>query len=138
MSKLQIFKWRESLISSQVLFELSAYDISVHISPFDFACASLVLLLPVKSEAILISMSQSSNCEELLPLKIAISCSKVFTKDVFFCAVHKVFLYCCKTPSSGSFGADRQSVRANLLSLHSRWLIASMGSVSLASTFCHK
>ena len=40
MSKLQIFKWRISLISSQVLFELSASDISVHISPFDFACAN--------------------------------------------------------------------------------------------------
>ena len=90
MSELKNFKWRESLISSQVLFELSASDISVHISPFDFACANLVLLLPVQSEAVLISMSQSSNCEELLTLKITISCSKVFTKDVFFCAVHKV------------------------------------------------
>ena len=72
MSKLQIFKW-ESLISSQVLFELSASDISVHINPFDFACANLVLLLPVKSEAVSISMNQSSNCEESLPLKIVIS-----------------------------------------------------------------
>ena len=68
MSELHIFKWRLSLISSQVLFELSASDISVHISPFDFACANLVLLLPVRSEAFSISMNQSSNCEELLPL----------------------------------------------------------------------
>ena len=52
MSELQIFKWRECLISSQVLFELSASHISVHISPFDFACANIVLLLPVKSEAV--------------------------------------------------------------------------------------
>ena len=66
MSKLQIFKQRQSLISSQVLFELSASDISVHISPFDFACANIVLLLPVKSEVVSISMNQSSNCEELL------------------------------------------------------------------------
>ena len=99
MSKLQIFEWRESLISFQVLFELSASDISVHLNPFDFACANLVLLLPVQSEAISISMSQSSYCEESLPLKITISCSKVFTKDIFFCAVHKVFVYCCKTSS---------------------------------------
>ena len=63
MSELQIFQWRESLISSQVLFELSASDIGVHISPFDFACANLVLLLPVKSETVLMSMSQSSNCK---------------------------------------------------------------------------
>ena len=97
MSELQIFKQRESLISSQVLFELSASDISVHISPFDFACVNIVLLLPVKSAAVSMSMNQSSNCEESLPLKITISCSKVFTKDIFFCAVHKVFVYCCKT-----------------------------------------
>ena len=61
MSELQIFKQRVSLISSQVLFELSASDISVHISTFDFACANLVLLLPVRSEAFSISMNQSSN-----------------------------------------------------------------------------
>ena len=93
MSELQISKQRESLISSQVLFEPSAYDICVCISPFDFACANLVLLSPVKSEAVSIPMNQSSNCEELLPLKIMISCSKVFTKDVFFCAVHSVCVF---------------------------------------------
>ena len=107
MSELQNLKQRESLISSQVLFELSASDISVHINPFDFACANSVLLLTVKSEAVLISMNQSSNCKELLALKIVISCSKVFTKDIFFCAVHKVSVYCCKTSSMGSSGADR-------------------------------
>ena len=138
MSELQIFKQRVSLISSQVLFELSASDISVHISPFDFACANLVLLLPVKSEAVSISMNQSSYFEESLLLKIAISCSKVFTKDVFFCAVHKVFVYCHKTSSMGSGGVDGQCVRANLLSLHSRWFMASIGLDSLPSTYCHK
>ena len=106
MSELQIFKGRESLISSQVLLELSASDISVHISPFDFAHAYIVLFFPVKSEAVSISMNQSSNCEESLPLKITISCSQVFTKEIFFCAVHKVFVYCCETSSVGSSGAD--------------------------------
>ena len=101
MSKLQILKWRESLISSQVLFELSASDISVHINPLDFACASLVLLLLVKSEAVLISMNQSSNCEESLLLKTAVSWNRVFTEVVFFCAVHKVSVYCCKTSPRG-------------------------------------
>ena len=120
MPELQIFKWRQSLISSQGLSEPSASDTSMCTSPFDFACANLVLLSPVKSEAVSISMNQSSNCKESLPLKIMISCSKVFTKDVFFCAVHKVFVYCCKTSSMGSCGVDRPSVRANLLSLHSR------------------
>ena len=138
MSELQIFKWRESLISSQVLIELSASDISVCISPFDFACANLVLPLPVKLEAVLISMNQSFNCEESLPLKIVISWSKMFTKDIFFCAVHKLSVYCCQTSSRGSDNADSQSVRANLLSLDSRWFIASIGWVSLTSTFCHK
>ena len=85
-----------SLISSQVLFELSASDISVCISPFDFVCANLVLLLPVKSEALSISMNQSSNCEESLPLKISIACSKVFTKDVFFC-IDECFSFCLVT-----------------------------------------
>ena len=52
MSELQIFRWIEPLISSQVLFEVNAYDINVLMSPFDFACANLVLLLHVKSEAV--------------------------------------------------------------------------------------
>ena len=84
MSILQIFRWRESLISSQVLFEVRASDINVLMSPFDFACANLVLLLPVKSEAVSIFVHQSSNCEESFPFSIVISCSKEFTKDIFF------------------------------------------------------
>ena len=84
MSKLQIFRQRESLISSQVLFEVNASDINVLMSPFDFNCANLVLLSPVKSEAVLISVNQSSNCEESFPARIVISCSKEFTKDIFF------------------------------------------------------
>ena len=34
----------------------------------------------------------------------------------------------------GSSGVGRQSVRANLLSLHYKWTMASIGSLSLAST----
>ena len=138
MSKLQIVKWRESLISSQVLFEVSDSDISVHISPFDFACANLVLLLPVMSEVVSISMNQSSNCKESFPLKIVISWSRVFTNDVFFCAVHELSVYCCKTSPRGSGSVVRQRVRANLFSLHSMWLMVSVGWASLASTFCCK
>ena len=83
MSKLQILRQRESLISSQVLFEVNASDINVLMSPFDFACANLVLLLPVKSEMVSISVNQSSNCKESFLIRIMISCSREFTKDVF-------------------------------------------------------
>ena len=58
MSELQIFKWSTSLISSQLLSELSASDISVWIKPLDLACANLDLLLLVKSAAVLISINQ--------------------------------------------------------------------------------
>ena len=84
MSKLQCFRWRESLISSQVLFGVKPSDISVPMNPFDFACANLVLLSPVKSEAFSISVNQSSNCEQSFPFSILISCSKEFTKEIFF------------------------------------------------------
>ena len=56
MSELQILRWIESLILSQVLFEVNASDINVLMSPFDFTCANLVLLSPVKSEAVWISV----------------------------------------------------------------------------------
>ena len=47
----------------QVLFEVKASDINVLMSPLDFASSNLVLLLPVKSEVVSISVNQSSNCE---------------------------------------------------------------------------
>ena len=87
---------------------------------FDFACAKFVLLSLVKSEVVSISLNQSSNCEESLLLNIVISWSRMFTKDVFFCVVHKVSVHCLKTSSRGSSSADGQSVRANLFSSHSR------------------
>ena len=84
MSKLQIFRQGESLISSQVLFEVKASDINVLMSPFDFASANLVLLLPVKCEAVSISINQSSNCEESFPFSIVISYSNELSRDIFF------------------------------------------------------
>ena len=114
MSKLQIFKWSKSLISSQHLSKLRASVINVQVKPLDLACASLVLLSLVKSAAVSTSTSQSSNYDELLPLKIVISCSSVFAKVVCFCAVHKVSVYCCSTSSRGSGGAEGQSARDNL------------------------
>ena len=50
MSELQILRWRESLMSSQVLSKFKASDINVLTSPFDFVCANLVLLLPINSK----------------------------------------------------------------------------------------
>ena len=52
MSELHIFKQRESLISSQVLCKVKASNINVLTSPHDLACASLVLLSPINSEAV--------------------------------------------------------------------------------------
>ena len=84
MSALDIFKQRESLISSQVYCEVKASDINILTSPFDFDCGNLVLLSPINSEAVSISVSQSSNCEESCPFKVGISCNKELSKDVFF------------------------------------------------------
>ena len=39
-------------MSSQVLFKVKASDITVMTSPLDFACANLVLLVPVNSEVV--------------------------------------------------------------------------------------
>ena len=72
MSELQSFKWSRSLISSQLVSKLSASDISTWVKPLDLACASLVLLSPVKLAAVSILINQSSNCVESFPLKIVI------------------------------------------------------------------
>ena len=76
MSALDIFKQRESLISSKVFYEVKASDINILTNPLDFASANLVLLSPVNSEAVSISVSQSSNCEESCPFNVGISCNK--------------------------------------------------------------
>ena len=134
MSAFGIFNWRESLISSQVFCAVKASDIKVLTNPFDFACAILVLLSPVNSEAISMSVSQSSSCEESWPFKVGISCNKELSKDVFFCAVHKVLVYLPNTCSIGS--NEGHSVSDNLLSLCSNCCIASLGSLSLSSMAC--
>ena len=67
MSTFDIFNWRESLISSKVFCAVKASDIKVLTNPFDFACAILVLLSPVNSETVSMSVSQSSSCEESCP-----------------------------------------------------------------------
>ena len=114
MSELQIFKWRESLISSQVLCRVKASDINVLTSPLDLPCAYLVLLSPVNSMAVSMSVSQSSNCEESFPFNIGISCNNEFSRDVFFWALHKVSVYLFNTSPMGSL--EGQSVIANWLS----------------------
>ena len=84
MSELNIFKQRESLISSQVWCKVKASDINVLTSPLHVACASLVLLSPVNFEAVSMSVSQSSNCKESFPFNMGISCNNEFSRDVFF------------------------------------------------------
>ena len=84
MSELQIFKWRESLISSQVLCKVKVSYINVLTSPLDLACAGLVLLSPINYEAVSMSVSQSSNCEESFPFNVGISCNNELSRDVFF------------------------------------------------------
>ena len=115
MSAFDIFNWRESLISSQVFCAVKASDIKVLTNPFDFACDILVLLSPVNSEAVSMSVSQSSSCEESYPFKVGISCSKELSRDGFFCAVHKVSVYLFNMSSIGSDGEC--SVSVNLFSL---------------------
>ena len=84
MSELQFFRQRVSLMSSQVLFKVRASDINVLTSPLDFACANLVLLSPVNSEIVSMSVSQSSNSEESFPFNIGMSCNNELSRDVFF------------------------------------------------------
>ena len=75
----------------------NALEIKVLTNPLDFACANLVLLLPVNSEAVSISVNQSSSCEESCSFNVGISCNKELSRDVFFCAVHKVLVYLSNT-----------------------------------------
>ena len=94
MSELHIFRQRESLISSQVLCKVKASDTNVLTSPLDLACASLVLLSPISSEAVVMSVSQSSNCEESFPFNMGISCNNEFLK-MFSSEHYTKCLYIC-------------------------------------------
>ena len=98
ISTFDIFNWKESLISSHVLCAVKASDTNILT---DYACAILVLLSSDNSEAVSMSVSQSSSCEESCPFKVGISCNKELSKDVFFCAVHKVLVYLSNTFSIG-------------------------------------
>ena len=97
MSTFDIYRQRESLISSQFFCAFNASEIKVLTNPLDFACANLVLLSPVNSEAVSMSVSQSSSCEESCPFNMSMSCSKELSRDVFFCAVHSVSVYLSNT-----------------------------------------
>ena len=99
MSAFDIFSWGECLISSQVFCAVKASDIKVLTNPFDFAYAILVLLSPVYSEDVSMSVSQSSSCEESCPFKVGISSNKELSRDVSFCEVHKVSVYLSNTSS---------------------------------------
>ena len=115
MSTFDIFNWRESLIFSQVFCAVKASDIKVLTNPLDFACTILVLLSAANSEAVSMSVSQSSSCEESCLFKVGIFCSKELSRDVFFCALHKISMYLSNTSSIGSDGEC--SVSVNLFSL---------------------
>ena len=93
MSELDIFKQRDSLISSQVFCKVKASHINVLTSPLDFACVNLVLLSPVNSEPVSISVSQSSNCEESCQFNVGISCNKELSKNVFLSVTQSVSIF---------------------------------------------
>ena len=131
-----IFRQRESLISSQLFCAVNALEIKVLTNPFDFTCANLVLLLPVSSEAVSISVNQSSSCEGSCPFNMGISCNKELSRDVFFCAVHKVSVYLSNTFSIGV--SDWHNASVSLLSLCSKSYMAFLGSLSLSSTNCFR
>ena len=103
MSAFNILRCRESLISSQLFYAINASVMRVLTNPLDFACADLVLPLPVNSEAVSIPVNQSWSCEESCPFKMGISCNKELSKEVFFCTVHNVSVYLSSTFSIGVF-----------------------------------
>ena len=123
-------------MSSQLFCAVNALEIKVLSNPLDFACANLVLLSFVNSEAVSISVNQSSSCEESCPFNMGISCNKELSRDVFFCAVHKVSVYLSSMFSIGVFW--RHSVRVNSLSLCSKSCMASLSSLSLSFTNCFR
>ena len=134
MSALDILRHRKSLISSQLFCAIIASVIRVLTNPLDFACANLVLPLPVSSEAVSISVSQSWSCEESCPFNMGISCNKELSREVFFCAVHNVSVYLSSTFSRGVFW--QHNARVRLLSLCSISCMASLSSLTFSSTNC--
>ena len=104
ISALQSFNLNGSFISSHDLFEEIASVTSVCIKPCDFALVSLALLSLVRSAAISMSRSQSSNLVESCSLKTGISCIKEFVRLDCFCVEHKVSVHWCNTSLKGSAG----------------------------------
>ena len=76
ISALQSFSLNRTFISSHDLFKEIASLTSVHVRPCDFTLGSLALLSLVRSAAVSMSMSQSSNLVESCSLKTGISCIK--------------------------------------------------------------
>ena len=74
---LQSFSLNRSFISSHDLFEEITSVASVHVKPYYFTLASLALLSLVRSAAISMLMSQSSNLVKSCSLKTGISCTYV-------------------------------------------------------------
>ena len=115
----------KSLISSYVFSELLASMTNVHVSPLNFALASLAQLSLVRSAAVPISINHSSNFVELCSLKMAMFCSREFVRFVCFCVVHSVSLYWHTTSQNGPVGAGVEvgcalSVRERFCSFLSR------------------
>ena len=105
ISALQSSNLNRSFISSHDLFEEMASATSVYIKSCDFTFASLALLSLVRSAAVSMSISQSSNLVESCSLKTGISCIKEFVRLDGFCVEHKVSLYWHNTSLSSSAGA---------------------------------
>ena len=105
ISALQSFSLNRSLISSHNILEEIASVTSVHVKPYDFTLASLALLSLVRSAAISMSVSQSSNLVESCLLKTGISSSKEFVRLDCFCMEHKVSMYWHNTSLKGFAGA---------------------------------
>ena len=107
MSALQSLCHNKSFIPSQDLSKLMASVTNVHVNPLDCALASLAQVSFVRSAAVSMSLSHSSNFVELYSLKTAMSCSNELVRFVCFYVVHKVFVYCHITSPNGSVGVGR-------------------------------
>ena len=104
MLALQSLSHSKFFILSQDLSELMASVTNVWLNPLDFALASLAQLLFVRSAAVFISRSHSSNFVESYSLKTVMTCSKEFVRLVCFFVVHEVLVYWFITSPKGLVG----------------------------------
>ena len=77
---------------------------NVCFNPVDFALASLAQLSFVRSAAVSMSVSHSSNFVESYSLKTSMSSSNELVRFVCFYVVHKGFVYWSITSPKGSVG----------------------------------